>query len=156
MLKLINRSWGILFILIFFFIEIGVYISTLTWIDNMETTKCKCSEGEYRDFIKKTTGLYLGFTTLACIYNIYAILYKPVSCGKPPYILQIPFTIIWFVNVIFSIIYIDNLKKQKCKCSEDFNREIFYVYNWIRIGIIIIYAFSLFIYMSLYGYNKYF
>lgn len=154
-MNVVNIIWGVYFALIFYYIEISVYISTLKWIENMENTNCKCSDTEYRSFIKNAVGLYLVFTTIVCIYNIYVVLQIQTPCSKLPFVLQIPFTIIWFVNVIFSIKYIDYLKKINCKCSENIDRELYYIYNWIRVGIIIIYGISLMIYMSTVGYKKY-
>ena len=153
MIHIINKSWIIFFILIMYFIEIAIYTSVLKWIERMENMKCECSNTRPRFFIKHYMLFYILFSTVLCIYNIYLTLYDQDKYGLS-FKYQIPFSMIWFLNVIVSIQYIEYLKKINCQCSDDFIRYIYEVYCWFRVAIIILYSVSFTIMISFLIYRK--
>jgi hypothetical protein len=48
---------------------------------------------------------------------------------------MIVFNAFSFINIIIAIIYIDDLKKINCECSEDIRREIYWYYSIIKLAL---------------------
>jgi len=124
-------------ILIFFLyiINIVINIYALLWIQKLEQISCKCSDNWKRDYIKYFIYVYFGFLILQ------VITYLATGHGLME---QDSAYVIFFVSVynvfaliamIVAIMYIDELKAQKCSCSEDIWREVYYYYNVIRLAI---------------------
>ena len=164
--------WIIPFIinLLIFVTGVAVYAMTLEWIHKLEVTKCKCSEDYKRDFIKYFLYFYLVFLGLNIVVLIFSVIYGFYTVFSPTFkvnkwimaignILQVLWQLVTFVspylfivNVIFSIMYITQLKEfhksLSCECSEDIRREIYYYWNIISatlIGIMILITFIWFI-----------
>lgn len=131
----ISCAWAILFMTIFYLLEINIYVSALRWIYQLEKTRCECSDTYHREYIKKWCHIYIIVSTLAYLYNMYEIFHEDLRVGKTMIAFQIPFTFLSFINVIISIHYIDKLKKMNCKCSEELTRETYYIFNWLKIGL---------------------
>lgn len=132
------------FNLIMSIVTIIIYVFTLQWINRLETTKCKCSEDFKRDFIKYY--IYIYFANIA--FMIFAslaffILGLSGTSAKKLFassafiaFIQICVSILSIINIIFSIMYIYNLKKTECKCSEGMEREVYYIWNIIGAAMI--------------------
>lgn len=121
-----------------YIINIILYFITFSWIVLLEKNKCECGRNWKRDFIK--------YFILAMIFLVfvYAIYEKMALCkvfrghefilDKMWYILFISEII--FVTIVF--IYIRDLIKNKCKCGESANREMYSLYSSVDILIFII------------------
>ena len=44
--------------------------------------------------------------------------------------------ILGFLNIVISIIFINKLKEMNCECSEDIQREVYFIYNIVLASII--------------------
>jgi hypothetical protein len=52
--------------------------------------------------------------------------------------------ILGFLNIVISIIFINKLKEMNCECSEDIQREVYFIYNIVLasiIGVFVLMAF---------------
>jgi len=116
-----------------------IYSLTLQWIDKLEKTNCRCSEGSQRDFIKYYLYAYLvlvGLTIVIAIVSAF-VEFSSMKFFKAfrPFVLLIRtlMAILSIANIIISIIYISKLKEIDCKCSEDIRREIYYIWSIISL-----------------------
>ena len=118
---------------------------TYAYIDKMEKTGCSCSEHKYRNFIKMWS--MISFVVVAIMMFAPAGLVSQYSA-------QMGWVYLWFYKVflvvhvvylILSLVYIDYLVKEKCKCSEDMRRELMYYWFIIRavliLGLVVLPAF---------------
>jgi hypothetical protein len=131
----------VLFVTVIVGIAVAISIMALTWIHKLENIQCICSQDFKRDYIKYFLYVYLGINAISYITMIYIILrMKTDSISRPIQefinIISAVLPIFSLINIIFSIMYIYRLKEIDCKCSEDIRREIYYVINWIYIGMI--------------------
>lgn len=139
--------WGLIFTSIFFFLEIGIYITTLRWLYKLDQSNCECSDTRHKRYIQTWCLIYVVVVTIIYIYNIYNIVHasKEFYIGNTSYVLQFSLTFFSLVNVIVSIHYINELRKNKCTCSESFIRETYYIFNWIKLVLVCFFAFILLI-----------
>jgi hypothetical protein len=123
-------------LLIAYMIEIPFNIMALTWIHKLEEISCKCSDNWMRTYIKYFLYFYFVMTLISIVSNIY------LSEGKKSHMhtyyryLSLIFNVVAFVSIIVAIIYIDELKKTNCVCSEDVRREIYWYYNIATLSLI--------------------
>jgi hypothetical protein len=45
-------------------------------------------------------------------------------------------SLLGFLNIIISIIFINKLKELNCECSDDIKREVYFIYNIVLAAII--------------------
>lgn len=136
---------------IIFIAGIVIYSMTLEWINKLEVTQCKCSEDYKRDFIKYFLYFYLAFVVLNFINIIVVASYTfyKVYKGKTPnkyvtsmgniiqpiwkVISKLILPVLFLINIVFSIMYIIQLKtlhsKLECLCSKDIRADIYYYWN---------------------------
>lgn len=108
-------SYGMLTISIFLAILIIYYLKRL------DTIKCNCALNFKRNYI-------LGFTSLSLLLAISKLLFKEYKIFvKILLFIYIPWIIATITNVIFTIQYVSELKKNKCECSESVYREIMFI-----------------------------
>ena len=121
-------------------IELFVYMSAFQWIDKLEYQSCKCSEHNLRDYLKVWIPIRIIFGIIFFIVfmshnyfkkinGIFAILFG---------VLHNLMSIFVIAGFVIAIYYIEYLKNIDCKCSEDQNRDIYYIYNWIQIGLLLL------------------
>jgi hypothetical protein len=129
--------------LLIFITGLVIYSLTLQWIDKLERSKCKCSEDYKRDFIKYFLYFYLAYIIINIIAVIAIAIYSFRKTTTNQYILIINtamkylsrfiLPILFVVNIIFSILYITQLKKLhvklECECSKDIRAEIYYYWT---------------------------
>lgn len=136
-----------------------IYTLALQWIHKLEETNCKCSEDFKRDYMKYYIYIYfanVAFIIISIIFVTIFSFYNKKGGEKSFNFLKIIYNIIKFIigilgiiNIIFSIMYIYNLKQIDCKCSEDIRREVYYIWNIIGaaiIGINILFIITMFIF----------
>lgn len=137
-------------------IELVIYIKTLLWIYELEKIDCKCSENVRRDYIKYWIQFYIGFSIIMYLYYIiYGAAGAAETESKIFSGVKLIVGIFSLTNLILSIQYIENLKKTQCKCSENEMREVYYIFNWIRVALLILVAilFIVVVAMLLYKYS---
>lgn len=96
------------------------------YLNHLNTIGCKCAMNYKRDYI-----LY---------YNIFAIIYGCFSLTpfyNPQYMTHYMVVSILIMcgailNVVFTILYVEDLKKEKCTCSESYIRELMLILSIIN------------------------
>lgn len=146
-----SKYWKMLLATLFFVPPASIYISTLKWINNLETTDCKCSEDHRRNYIKYWLGLFLMITSILYIYNIYHLYNDNTKHIINIIYCEIIIFVLSLINIYYSLTYIEKLKKEDCKCSEDITRDVYYTHIWILASIIILISILLLIGFIIYG-----
>jgi len=119
-------------------IELVIYGKTLEWLLNLDKIDCKCSDDTRKTFIKIWIQIYIGFSIIVYVMNMYFLLIgKSVPKNNILGFIKFVVGICSMANLILSIQYIQNLKDVECKCSENISREVYFIYNWIKVGFII-------------------
>ena len=109
-----------------------VLAMTYTYIDKMERLGCACSEYKYRRFIKIWSVIALGGVLVLMFAPVKLVHQLSAPLGPAYSILAALFYAVHLVYVVMTLMYIDHLMKEKCKCSEDVRRELLYFWFWVR------------------------
>ncbi len=131
----ISPYW-LFFIIAIYIIEIVINYMALMWIYRLEEISCKCSQNWKRDYIKYILYIYLVMTFVSLVINIYLYVSKEEIVNIYYRYISFIFNIIVFASLIIAIVYIDELKKNNCTCSEDIRREVFWYYNIIMLSLL--------------------
>lgn len=139
--------WGLIFTSIYYFFEISIYMTTLRWLYKLDKSDCECSNTYHKRYIQIWCLIYVVIVTTIYIYNIVNIvnISNEFHIENSSSMIQYSLTFFSIVNVIISIYYINELKKNKCTCSESLIRETYYIFNWIKLGLVCFFAFILLI-----------
>ena len=126
-----NKYGDLLLIFTVYIINIILYFITFSWIVLLEKNKCECSKNWKRDFIK-----YYIMTMILFVvsYGIYEIMSANRIINNYDFIFDFLRNImliseIGFVAIVF--VYIRDLIKNRCKCSESPNRDISLFYSTV-------------------------
>jgi hypothetical protein len=144
------KSTTLLFGTILGFIGLIINVYAIIWIYKLETIDCKCSNTWMRLYIKFFLHVIIPVMVIQMLVNIY--LYSnnmmPNDITNDMFSLYkmiVGFVnILGFLNIVISIIFINKLKEMNCECSEDIQREVYFIYNIVLasiIGIFILMAF---------------
>jgi hypothetical protein len=102
-------------------VSIFLAILIIYYLKRLETIKCNCALNFKRNYI-------LGFTSLSLILSISNLLFKDYKTFfKFKLFIYIPWLIASITNIIFTIQYVNELKKTKCECSESLYRELMFI-----------------------------
>jgi len=147
--NIIYKSIIVSFYIIALTFVVTISILALNWIYNLEKIKCKCSKDWKRDFIKYYIYIYLVFIIVSVISFFIILVYPKIITSvymKVFSIIKNVVGLLTLINIVISIIYIYNLKKENCICSEDIAREIYYIWNIISasVNLFVIFLFILF------------
>lgn len=102
---------------------IGCLFSILIiyYLKNLETIGCKCALNFKHHYI-------FIFTCIALTIGILNILFRGFRMFKMlMLIISIPYFIAAITNIVFTIQYVDEMKKINCDCSESVFREMMYI-----------------------------
>lgn len=107
------------------------------YLDKLEKIGCACAEHKYRSFIKK-------FTVVAFVMSLLSVIATPFlnpksmgpMFGGVMMFLAMLYVIALFVYFILTLVYIHYLKREKCRCSEEYRREIYYWFSVLEILIL--------------------
>lgn len=121
-------------------IELFVYLSAFQWIDKLEYRSCKCSEHNLRDYLKVWIPIRIIFGIIFFIVFLSHNYFKKINGAFAIFfgVLHYLMSIFIIAGFIIAIYYIEYLKNIDCKCSEDRNRDIYYIYIWIQIGLLLL------------------
>jgi hypothetical protein len=144
------KSTTLLFATILGFIGLIINVYAIIWIYKLETIDCKCSNSWMRMYIKFFLHLIIPVMVVQMLVNIY--LYSNnmsqndiTSEMFTLYKMIVGFVnILGFLNIVISIIFINKLKEMNCECSEDIQREVYFIYNIVLasiIGVVILMSF---------------
>jgi hypothetical protein len=144
------KSTTLLFATILGFIGLIINVYAIIWIYKLETIDCKCSNSWMRMYIKFFLHVIIPVMVIQMLVNIY--LYSNnmspndiTSDMFSLYKMIVGFVnILGFLNIVISIIFINKLKEMNCECSEDIQREVYFIYNIVLasiIGVFVLMAF---------------
>lgn len=144
------KSTTLLFGTILGFIGLIINVYAIIWIYKLETIDCKCSNTWMRMYIKFFLHVIIPVMVIQMLVNIY--LYSNnmspndiTSDMFSLYKMIVGFVnILGFLNIVISIIFINKLKEMNCECSEDIQREVYFIYNIVLasiIGVFVLMAF---------------
>jgi hypothetical protein len=105
---------------------------TYTYIDKMEKLGCACSEYKYRKFIKVWTIIAFAVVAVMMFVPLKTVNWFNQSLGMTYGVFHFMFLTVHIVYLIMTLMYIDHLVKEKCKCSEDIRRELLYIWFLLR------------------------
>jgi len=123
-----NKKLDYLFINILFIVLWSFVIKYITELEN----NCNCSNNWKRDFIKYSLIIFI---IILFIQILLRFIKKKIKINSNIILL------IFIFNFIFTIIvavYINELKKNECKCSESNIRTVLEIINYIRMSLMII------------------
>jgi hypothetical protein len=124
---------------VFTAIELFIYVKTLQWLFDLNKIDCKCSNDKRKEFIEMWIQIYIAISIAMYFFNVYYLwLDNGPPVGNIISLIKFIVAIFSMVNMILSIQYIQNLKDIDCSCSEDTSREMYFIYNWIKIGFIVL------------------
>ena len=112
-----NMLGAIVMLIVLIIPIVIIYSLTLQWIDKLEKTNCRCSEGSQRDFIKYYLYAYLvllGLTIVIAVISVF-VEFSSMKFFKAfrPFVslIRTLMAILSIANIIVSIIYISKLKE---------------------------------------------
>jgi hypothetical protein len=118
-------------------IFIALYGLTYTYITKLEKIGCDCSAHKYRNFIK-----YFPLAAIAYIvlFNFFAPKAIFEVLGAPGLFAMGVITFLFgLINIVFFVlafIYARYMMTEKCKCSEEYRRDVLYWWSMLEIVII--------------------
>ena len=126
-----NKYSDLLLIFTVYIINIILYFITFSWIVLLEKNKCECSKNWKRDFIKY---YIMAMILFVVSYGIYEIMSANRIVNNYDFIFDFLRNLmliseIGFVAIVF--VYIRDLIKNRCKCSESPNRDITLFYSTV-------------------------
>lgn len=123
-------------------IALIINVYAIIWIYKLETIDCKCSNNWMRTYIKYYLHVIIPIMSITLLINIYLyfndLTYRDITNDLFTFYRVIVGFVNFFglVNIIISIMFINELKKINCECSEDIKREVYFIYNIIMASII--------------------
>jgi hypothetical protein len=118
-------------------INVLINWAMISWIQKLDKTQCECSKDWKKSGLEHWAYFALFMGVLTFILNIFFFFAYGESFKYNRYFTGL-LSILSFMNTIATLLYIYNLKSIDCKCSEDMKREILYIYNWLRVILMII------------------
>lgn len=107
-------------------ISIFLAILIIYYLKRLETIKCNCALNFKHHYI-------LGFTSLSLLLSISNLLFREYkNFINFKLLIYFPWILATITNVIFTIQYVNELKKNKCECSESVTREIMFILAILR------------------------
>ena len=108
------------------------------YLRHLEQIGCKCALNYKRDYILYFTCISLFFATMN-VFAGHTYIYKMVMV-----VVALPLIIAGIVNIVYTIQFVNDVKKNNCDCSESLYREIMYILAivnacvWILLVLIIL------------------
>uniref|UniRef100_A0A6C0ETK6 Uncharacterized protein n=1 Tax=viral metagenome TaxID=1070528 RepID=A0A6C0ETK6_9ZZZZ len=116
------------------------------YLFHLKQINCKCSLNYKRLYI-------FGFNIILIVYSLF-FLFSKYNVGNFP-ILGLLLFIAEFISIIFTILFINDLKKQNCRCSVSLMRTIMFIIAIIQVcSWVLLLLFLLIIYLYFTEYKK--
>jgi hypothetical protein len=121
--------------LFIFFLLLAVY----SYIDKLEATGCECSKHANKDFIKSFSIFALVFLAIITFIPMSSIVstFGNMIAGIFSFI-KFVFYIVCIVYFFMTLDYTRYLVNEKCKCSEDYRRELIMAGSIVEIAILLL------------------
>ena len=97
------------------------------YLREMRLSKCQCAENWKRDFLTFATGYIF-------LYQL-ALLAQPLLGAQYPF-LSLLDSLVSVAFLVTAVIYIQDLKKSKCNCSEKWERTTMEVYVYFTVAVV--------------------
>ena len=107
------------------------------YLNYLEKIGCKCALTFQRNYIFYYT---IAFFTMNLITLFFQSYYRKISIMLLP--VSLTFLIASIINIIYTIEFVEDMKKKNCKCSESKFRDLMFIYAIFQI-------FAIFIFISL-------
>ena len=106
---------------VIFVLNVIIASTIIYYLKKLEEIDCRCALNFKHNYI-------LYFTSIALFFGIVNALFgeRKLLITTMTYI-YIPFLIASIINIIYTIQYINDVKENKCECSESFIREGMYI-----------------------------
>jgi len=120
-------------------IFISLYGLTYTYIDKLEKIGCECSSHKYRDFIKFFPLAAIAYIVLFNFFSPKAVFEKLGEAGL--WLMGAITFLFGLVNIVFFVLafsYARYMMSEKCKCSEEYRRDVLYWWSLLEIVIIVV------------------
>jgi len=116
-----------------YFINLFIGGTIIYYLNHLEKIGCKCSLTFQRNYIYY-------YTICIFIINVLNILFN-----KPNIFIVLPIQIVLLlasiINIVYTIEYVEDMKKQNCKCSESMIRDLMFIIAILKIFVYIIFIF---------------
>lgn len=109
------------------FIELVLFGIFFFYLREMRISKCECAQNWKRDFLTFATG-YIFLCQLA-------LLFQPLLNIRYPVLATVE-GIVSIAFIVIAISYIQDLRKNKCQCSEGWERTTMEVYVYFMVTIV--------------------
>jgi hypothetical protein len=104
-----------------FIINVAILSSIIYYLKRLETIGCKCALNFKHHYIFYFTCFMLLFSVLN-----YGLIGVPAYRLFRLYI-YVPYVIAAIINIIYTIQYVNEMKRLNCDCSKSFYRELMYI-----------------------------
>ena len=106
----------------------------LYYLNYLKTIDCKCSLTFQRNYI-------FYYTVVLFVMNLLTICFQEKL--KELALIILPFSIILLIagiiNIVYTIEYVQDMKKQNCKCSESIIRDLMFIFAILQSFVISIF-----------------
>ena len=109
-------------------IVIIIYIIILTYIFQLNSQLCQCASNWKKEFIR----YYCFYAILKTIIIVYG--FSSLHQNKIFNIYKYADIILFISFVVITLTYINDLRKNKCLCSQSWKRKLALIYAWIGVG----------------------
>jgi len=107
---------------------VGIVLSSLIiyYVTNLETIGCECAMGYKRTYI-------LAYNAVAVLYGVFMVIFGADKVAsillKQPLLFAIPglLAAAGVVNVVITLMFVEEMKKKNCECSKSVYRDMMYV-----------------------------
>ena len=110
-----------MYLTIAFVFNVVISSCIIYYLKRLETIGCKCALNFKHDYIFYFTCINLGVALLRFGVGSIAIVRTIML------FVSIPLVIAAIVNIVYTIQYVDEMKKNNCNCSESIYRDLMYI-----------------------------
>jgi hypothetical protein len=113
---------------VIYFVNLFIGGTIIYYLNHLEKIGCKCSLTFQRNYIYY-------YTICFFIINVLNLLFKKITILP----IQIILLLASIINIAYTIEYVEDMKKQNCKCSESITRDLMFIIAILQICAIIIF-----------------
>lgn len=122
---------------------IGITLSSIIvyYLKNLETIGCECAMNEKRTYIFVYSSVVIAFNAFVLLYGGVDNLVKFYNKFPLTWAFPIIIAIAGIVNIVYTLQYIEDMKKLNCKCSKSPYRDMMYVLaiiNAVSLGLTLV------------------
>lgn len=119
-------------VLFAFTFTVIISLCIIYYLRHLEEIGCKCALNYKRDYILYFTCINLFFATMNAFFGTTSM-YRMVML-----VVTLPLFVAGIVNIVYTIQFINDVKKNNCNCSESLYREIMFILAIVNASVIIL------------------